>query len=762
MIVEQRIGRIQRLASVHASVCIFNIILRGTFEECIVGRLMEKLQMAAHAIGDVEALLEASGMNDQGEDGEAFNEKIRRLVVASLAGKDVEAATRMEEKSIVDAKAELQSQEKDIDAMLGGMDDSPRDEVLYPHLPNAEKSMEFQPFVLAALSSSGNRLSRQPDGTYVCEREGTMDRISFDDANSHNAVVYRPGTSAFGRLVSGIAAAGQHRVQDLDYNASPKAQSLAKEWIEGFGGAFRSAQVQDVARSFAGTALVRVRAAVAHDSYERLVNVTVSPDGYWVPAGPTGASPISDPLKSPDAVGVSTSTLIDQSIADKGVNEFCRFYIDRRKQELEAAGTDPRKRKKLEDDFTPRLEALLVGLEGSVRRRLTVKGTFDFGSGPEYQSAVVVIPSENTIVEAPELGQCSRTNKSAPVDCLERCEISGLTVLRHLLTQSEVTGRKALPEFVTSCGETGKRALKDELERSVITQKLIIGSALKTSELTGMRAEARFFKKCEFTGAEAIEVELATSQVSGKKFRRDREERSAVSGKFGYTDEFISCSETKQRLLADEAERCEVTGKLVVPGLLARCDLTGKKVLPSELEKSSISGKRALKHFFVSSSISGVRLLQDEGIASAAGKYCLPQEAKSCVWSGRKCHPEDLRTCQLTHITTHFEFMTTNGAIRFEPLVDLLNGLTRKTDIPDSWSRITARVAEMFDGRMQMQASVSSANGQILAVCVETKNWLGLRVRQGGFLYAFRDRAPIGRIVLGKRGTDGWTFEKVL
>jgi hypothetical protein len=184
--------------------------------------------------------------------------------------------------------------------------------------------------------------------------------------------------------------------------------------------------------------------------------------------------------------------------------------------------------------------------------------------------------------------------------------------------------------------------------------------------------------------------------------------------------------------------------------------------LPSELEKSSVTGKRALKQFFVSSSISGVRLLQDDGVASAAGKYCLPQEAKPCVWSGRKCHPEDLRTCELTHITAHFEFMTTNGGTRFEPLVDLLNGVIRKTDIPDSWSRITARVAEIFDGRMQIQASVSSTNGQLLAVCVETKNWLGLKVRHGGFLYAFRDRAPIGRIVLGKRGTDGWTFERVL
>ena len=65
MIVEQRIGRVQRLASEHASVGIFNVMLRGTFEEYIVGRLMEKLQMASHAIGDIEALLEATGIDDE-------------------------------------------------------------------------------------------------------------------------------------------------------------------------------------------------------------------------------------------------------------------------------------------------------------------------------------------------------------------------------------------------------------------------------------------------------------------------------------------------------------------------------------------------------------------------------------------------------------------------------------------------------------------------------------------------------------------------
>ena len=46
MIVEQRIGRVQRLASDHAYVSIYNVTLRGTFEDYIVGKLMAKLQMA--------------------------------------------------------------------------------------------------------------------------------------------------------------------------------------------------------------------------------------------------------------------------------------------------------------------------------------------------------------------------------------------------------------------------------------------------------------------------------------------------------------------------------------------------------------------------------------------------------------------------------------------------------------------------------------------------------------------------------------------
>jgi hypothetical protein len=46
---------------------------------------------------------------------------------------------------------------------------------------------------------------------------------------------------------------------------------------------------------------------------------------------------------------------------DDAISEFSRFYLERRELEMRAAGEDERKRKKLQDEFTPRLEVTLVG-----------------------------------------------------------------------------------------------------------------------------------------------------------------------------------------------------------------------------------------------------------------------------------------------------------------------------------------------------------------------------------------------------------------
>jgi hypothetical protein len=187
--------------------------------------------------------------------------------------------------------------------------------------------------------------------------------------------------------------------------------------------------------------------------------------------------------------------------------------------------------------------------------------------------------------------------------------------------------------------------------------------------------------------------------------------------------------------------------------------VTGKKVLPSLLEKSAVTGKVALKQLFVSSSISAARALEDESITSATGKHCLQSEAKVCTWSGKKCHPEDLRTCQLTQVLAHFEFMTTNGQARLEPLLDLLNGVRRKADRQDLWSSIADVASRTVDIRSEVESAILSPSGEYLAVCLQAKNWLGLKTRQSGLLFATREREAVGRVVLGKRGDDGWVLQ---
>src|SRR5215470_9300134 len=168
MIVEQRIGRVQRLASEYKYVSIFNITLRGTFEDFIVGRLMEKLQMAAHALGDIEALLQGADIGEGEEDAATgFEERILGLVLAALAGRDVEEATRLSEKSIQDAKSQLENEAANIDDMLGSMDDAGYVGPRAPKLPTVARSMSPRQFTLAAFPALGASITPQAQGLYL-------------------------------------------------------------------------------------------------------------------------------------------------------------------------------------------------------------------------------------------------------------------------------------------------------------------------------------------------------------------------------------------------------------------------------------------------------------------------------------------------------------------------------------------------------------------------------------------------------------------
>jgi hypothetical protein len=165
-----------------------------------------------------------------------------------------------------------------------------------------------------------------------------------------------------------------------------------------------------------------------------------------------------------------------------------------------------------------------------------------------------------------------------------------------------------------------------------------------------------------------------------------------------------------------------------------------------------------LKRLLVTSSLSQTRILEDAAIRSSAGKFCAPAEARTCFWSGRKSHPDDLRACALTGLMIHFEFATTDGAPRLQPLVELLDGVRRTADETQLWDSIAAGIAAALKGgKCRMEAAILSPTKRHLATCTEVRTFLGIRVRQVGAVYDLGESAIVGRLAMGKRGANSWT-----
>jgi hypothetical protein len=400
---------------------------------------------------------------------------------------------------------------------------------------------------------------------------------------------------------------------------------------------------------------------------------------------------------------------------------------------------------------------VLVGLEGFVARDLQIDVEFKLGTDFIYTSHISITPSSGEIWASPEMDKCEVSHRSVPKDCLKKCDISGLKVLEHLLASSEVSKRKALPEYIVECELSGKKVLKDEVDRSDVTNKFVISSMLNTSVISGKKAEPEFITKCEFTGADILESEARISQVSGKKYRIDEELRSVVSGKTGHQTEFIYCSETNQPLLPSEAETCELTKRVVMPGILETCEVSGKHVVPSELEKSAVSGKKALKRYFVTSSISSARFLEEEGIKSVKGNYCLLLESHLCIWSGNKYHPEDLRKCSLTGMNIYFEFATEGISSHLKPLANLLDGTNRKHDKQDLRDRLANSLSlAAVVKNPKIEFTELSPDGKHIAFSSEARSLLGLKLRFIGGLFSVNENVIVGKIVRGKREATGW------
>jgi superfamily II DNA/RNA helicase len=153
MVLEQRIGRIQRLGTSHAQVHILNLVLAGSVEERVVARLSAKLQTISESIGDIEGILESAG-GDLEEDN-SYEGMISKLVVESLKGVDVEASTRSKERSIEEAKRVYEQEQRTVEDTLGDLTGLHRTGPSVPDITPITPSMPPEDFVLSALRADG-------------------------------------------------------------------------------------------------------------------------------------------------------------------------------------------------------------------------------------------------------------------------------------------------------------------------------------------------------------------------------------------------------------------------------------------------------------------------------------------------------------------------------------------------------------------------------------------------------------------------------
>jgi superfamily II DNA or RNA helicase len=759
MIVEQRVGRVQRLGSEHAHVLVYSVTLAGTFEDYIVGRLMQKLQMATHAIGDVESLLEAAGMGEGDADGSSgFEDHILKLVLDSLAGKDVEAAARAAEESIERGHQTLVEEQETIDATLGSMDAAAHKGPQSPDLPSQHRSMPSRDFVISGLRTLGATLTKKSPDVFVCQLDGARETISISEENATAPGItqYAPGSPAFDRLVMRLTQSGVHDVSDADTNPRETARATLTQWAQAFGATYRGAKITSIIKQYAGTALLQVRATVAHDSYERLLDVECTGDEHRIVGAASLLDPVPPVLETPEHIGLSVEALSRRVMLDPGIAEFHRFYVERRTEEVAAAGKDIRAATKLADEFTPRLEATIAGLQGTVARSMDVTVTY-LVDGSEYASTLRIMPSSSQVLESPPFATCAKSGRSVPVDALAQCEVSRRRALRHLLAKSAASDSYCLPEHLVRCSVSGLSVTRNETELSDATGNPVLRHLLRTSAVSGRKAEASHIGQCAFTRDEVLRTELAVSAISGKAYRSDQGRQSAASGRKGHVSEFISCPLSGRLMAPGEAEICSVSGESVFPGTLEACAASNARVVPRLLEASSVSGRRALAQYMVTSSVSQSRCLQEEAIRSSQGKFCTRGEVVACEWSGESVHPDDIRYCDITGLPVRSTYCTRQQPWQLTVLAEMLNATRRAADQTQVWPQIAQMATRASEGKCTVESAQQSPDHAKLAVCAEQKTLMGLKKRYVGMIYSVHERAIVGKIAMGKRQGGSWT-----
>ncbi len=361
MIVEQRIGRVQRLASRHEQVVIINLAVKDSPEERVVGRLMEKLQTVADTVGDIEAILEATA-GDKDVSAKSFESEIRDLVIKSLKGQDIVRATELATKSIQEAKDLFETQREEMDRQLGNLNELHHSGPSMPRLASVSPSVPYNEFVSAALRAEGYHLTPGDHGCLRATKRGQADEvITFDESQwrqlaqpgvfqGQSPKLYAPGKPLFERLVQRWLDRSGHHTCDLTSNTRQRVEEMARSWLARIpDSTFESIEFVNTQTFLQGRSRLKVTASNAVDSYEKLLDVEQVPSGHKrvFENAFLAEHVISDDLRA-DAEAPEIKDASRETCArDSDIGGFCDFYTQRLNEEMCKVGEDGDSRQKL-------------------------------------------------------------------------------------------------------------------------------------------------------------------------------------------------------------------------------------------------------------------------------------------------------------------------------------------------------------------------------------------------------------------------------
>ena len=593
MKVEQRIGRIQRLGSKHGAVEILNIVAKGTFDEHLVGSLMVKLQTIAQTVGDIEAVLESTNLDDE----DSFETSIFNLIMRSLLGQDAEAARTQMESSWSEAKSTLAQQERSIDETLGRLDALHSLGARLPDLARSPPTMTARAFVEGALRAERCKVvavEGDADRFDYVTSAGALIRATYSDAPAPGVRSFAPMHAEFERLCERWIARSHARLHIAHACSETDARTAVETWARQLPLAAELVlETIDAPQSndaFHGTAVVRWRGSNRHDAYESVVCAKV---GAGERVGDhialTDAAPI--PAREiPTAVVRAVSDAIAQ---DKSIAEFLRFYTERAVEE--AARADKARARVVREEYEPVVEQEIVALDGMLFKQFDVRAGF--------RARGSLLQATFQVASADERGACVH---SASGVAMEHCVISGACVPSEWLSASSVSGLRALTHLFKRCEVVGGCILASEGEVSAASGKFVCSRDCAASAVSGLRAHRKEFVQDHATRELLLPTEFEVSDFSTQRYRRGTLRASVVdSTKRGGSDELVACEVSGIPLFLSEGARCAVTNnfvdrrillheerdhRLCLASLIAKCPWTARALLKTELRPCALLG----------------------------------------------------------------------------------------------------------------------------------------------------------------------------